>query len=163
MYRPDYCLLQPSRYLQSLFVLVAGLALLAIGLAAIPVWLQLPLMVAVVVYTAYLIRRYARLSLPLSVVAIYWDEQGWQLRLRSGDKLEVLPGDQRFFGEQLLLLEFSCERQRFTVPLFADAWACSESESNAGPTAGKVPASLRRLRVCLIHGSHRSAVRQTAA
>ncbi len=158
MFRPDCWLLQPCRYLQGLFMLVAGLALLAVALAAIPLWLQLMLMLAVLSYGVVLIRRYAWLSHRLSVVAIYWDEQGWRLRLRCGEQLAVLPGSQRFWGDRLLLLEFiSAAGQHFAVPLFVGSQARTEAWANGGAKTEQVPGSLRRLRVCLIHGSIKSA------
>lgn len=91
---------RPSRWLPRLLWSVAALAILAIALSGLPVWLKLPLALLV----AWLVLRAVRWHLTAPVTAAGWSgEGGWSLRLADGSDAVATLASFRVLGGCILL------------------------------------------------------------
>jgi toxin CptA len=92
---------RPARWLPWLLGLVAALALLGVALCALPVWLKVPVSVAVVWMTWRAVRRWAHSP----VFAAGWGDadQGWTLQLASHHQVPATLLSFRILGPFILL------------------------------------------------------------
>lgn len=77
---PFECHWRPSRRLLALYLSCAGLALLALTLAALPWWVRLGGVLLVVAHALWCVPRTILLDHPRTFTALRHDERGWQLR-----------------------------------------------------------------------------------
>ena len=77
--KPFECRWQASRLLLWLYLLCLGLALLAVSLAAIPVWAQLLAGGLALGHAAWTLPRHILLTSPQAFTALRHDAAGWQL------------------------------------------------------------------------------------
>lgn len=98
---------RPSRWLQRALLLVAALALLAVALSALPVWLQLLLAMLVVLATGQARRRLAGNP----VMAAGWSAgHAWTLRLHDHADVPATLASFRVLGVFVLLRLHTAER-----------------------------------------------------
>ncbi|WP_108473074.1 protein YgfX [Rhodanobacter thiooxydans] len=98
---------RPSRWLRRTLVLVAALALLAVALSALPMWLKLLLAVLVLLATWHALRRLAAGP----VVAAGWGaDDAWTLRMRNHDDMAATLASSRVLGAFVLLRLRTAER-----------------------------------------------------
>lgn len=123
VFQPDQLVVRPSLQLAALLALIQLLALAAVIVAVRPWWAAVLLVAGVVMHGVYLYRRYYRLSHSRSVHRLCWDEQGWQLQLGDGRRVDVTPSRDTVLMSRLQLLYFreSSGRRCHRVPLCADS------------------------------------------
>ena len=91
---------RPSRWLPRLLYVLAALALLALVLAGVPIWLKLPLALLVAGLVWRAVRRHRRAP----VVAAGWSaEGGWSLHFADGSDAPAVLASFRVLGAAILL------------------------------------------------------------
>jgi toxin CptA len=91
---------RPSRWLPRLLYVLAALALLALVLAGVPIWLKLPLALLVVGLVWHAVLRHRRSP----VAAAGWSaEGGWSLRFADGSDAPAALASFRVLGAAILL------------------------------------------------------------
>ncbi len=105
----------PSRLLQRALLFVAALAVLALMLCALALWLRLLLVIPVLLAT-WSARR--RLAAPVVLAAGWSDESDWTLRMADNEDVPACLASFRVLGA-FVLLRLRCARQGTCVLLLA--------------------------------------------
>ena len=107
----------PSRWLQRALLLVAALAVLALMLCALPLWLRV-LLVLLVGLVAWDARR--RLAAPVVVAAGWSDESDWTLRMSDNEDVAAKLASFRVLGTFVLLRLRSAQHRTCVLLLAPD-------------------------------------------
>lgn len=111
----------PSRAHCILLALVHALALVALALSGVEVWLAGALGLAVVSSFAWSLRRYGLLKDPHSVMRLALAEGEFRLTLRSGETVTANLESNVVVLGWLVVLNFRQQGARFPVALFSDS------------------------------------------
>lgn len=79
------CQWRPSRYLLALYLLILALALGALWLAAIPVWLAFSATLLCLAHALWVLPGQILLSSDAAIIGLRHDAGGWQVRSRQGE------------------------------------------------------------------------------
>ena len=110
---PFECHWRPSRRLLALYLFCSGLALLALTLAALPLWARIAGLLACLLHAAWHLPRAILLRHPASFTALRHDERGWQLRNAAEGWVAVQLRPGTLALPQAVILHFRRPGQRF--------------------------------------------------
>lgn len=108
---------KPSRWLAAALIAAALLAVVAVAMCGLGLWLKLPLIIAACVYAAWSLRDFLRPPFD----RITWHAAGhWRVRDRAGDERagEFVHATVR--GRLIVLILRVGSTQRIALPLFSD-------------------------------------------
>lgn len=128
--------LVPSVWYRLILVTVHSLAIVALFNARLDPWLLGALVFVVVTAMAYSFMRFGMLRSAQSVVHITWDQEAWQLVLRSGRVIPVQLESSTVLGWLVVLNFRDANKEDYPVSLFPDSTS---------------PDEFRRLKVLLNH------------
>lgn len=113
--------IRPSRWHAALLAVVHLLALVALALSGVQIWLAVALGVAVLASFAYTLRRFAMLRDARSVVRVEWRADGWRLALRSGESVTAHLESSVVLGWLVVMNFRDATRTHFPVTVLPDS------------------------------------------
>lgn len=157
MLRPNSVRIQPSRVLLFISIIAFTLCLVSIVTANISGWFAVFLVITVIGYMAYLLRKYVFLCSADSIVEMSWQDDGWWLRQKSGQEIEVELRSASVITAQYSLLCFDSLDPESRPDFLKAHWFSAKCLTYFVPTYRVLlffdssdHESLRRMRVCAL-------------